>query len=148
MSSIARKARHDAEEYARAQMFFGEGAGTRRKIIENKVAWNIERQSGYNEAFNKALGQQNWEDHVNRAIRERKRIDRGKFIKRNTRAIATGNYKNAQNSVLVIGMIVYVAHQTGLDKVALEKGKVLYKDAKVRVKKAWNNRPRNISSLD
>ena len=33
-----RNAKKDAHEFARAKMFYGEGAGTRRKLIKAKMA--------------------------------------------------------------------------------------------------------------
>ena len=37
---VRRKAKKDAKEYTKAKSFYGEGAGTRRKLIKQKVEYN------------------------------------------------------------------------------------------------------------
>lgn len=69
-----REAKKDAEEYARAKMFYGEGAGNRRKLIKAKVE-SKSKDAGYKEAFDYALSQQNMADHANKAKAERHRKD-------------------------------------------------------------------------
>lgn len=53
-----RKAKHnarkDAKEYARAKMFYGEGAGNRRKLIKAKVK-ERSKNSVYKQEFDKEL---------------------------------------------------------------------------------------------
>lgn len=124
-------AEHDATEYARAQMFFGEGAGIRRRIIEAKVSDLASRDQDYAQAFDSALGKQSWADHAAKAVKERKRIDRGKSLKKNSRAVLTGNHRVASSSV-VTGLILagYVAHETGYDKKMLDESKRQYRKGK------------------
>lgn len=45
-----RKARKDAKESARAAMYYGKGAGNRRKLIKNKVAQRSKDLPGCSEA--------------------------------------------------------------------------------------------------
>lgn len=45
-NSTNKEARKDATEFARAKMFFGQGAGTRRKLIKNSVEAKKKRIPG------------------------------------------------------------------------------------------------------
>ena len=51
-------AKKDAKEYARARMFYGEGAGTRRKLINNTVKQRS-KDPIYKKAFDDALAKEN-----------------------------------------------------------------------------------------
>jgi membrane-bound lytic murein transglycosylase B len=129
--NIQKIATNDATEYARAQMFYGDGAGIRRRIIEAKVSDLAEKDPKYLEAFERALSKQSWADHAAKAVKERKRIDRGKSLKRNSKAVLTGNHRAASSS-LVAGIIIvgYVAHETGYDKKVLAEGLHQYRKGK------------------
>lgn len=133
--SIQKEARRDAREYARAQMYYGDGAGTRRKLITNAVASKVERKSGYHEAFQKELARQDMAEHASKATRERRRRDVTESVSKNTKALATGNYQNVQSTLLAIAVAGYFAHKSGLDKKAYEKGQEVYKDVKRRIKR-------------
>lgn len=125
-STTTKEARRDAQEFARAQMFYGEGAGTRRKLITATVDSKISRDATYGRLFYTELAKQDMAEHAQKARKERRRVDAIDSTKRNTKAIVSGNYQNAQFGVLVILGIGYVAHKTGLDKVAYEKSKETY----------------------
>lgn len=71
-----REARKDATEFARAKMFYGEGAGNRRKLINNSVVDKRKRDPSYGKAFDHHVNQQNMADHAQKARRERSRTDR------------------------------------------------------------------------
>lgn len=135
-ASIQREARRDAREYARAQMSYGEGAGIRRRLIENTVQAKADRNLAYHNAFVDELERQDMAEHAEAARKERRRKDVTESLHRNTKAIATGNYQNAQSTVLVLMVAGYFAHQTGLDKKLLEKGKQLKQEIKYR----WRRR--------
>lgn len=134
MSNTKQQARRDAIEFARAQMYYGEGAGIRRKLIENTVDSKSRRDPTYARTFMVEFGRQDMAEHAEKARKERERADRNASIKRNTRALTSGNYQNAQSSVLILLGVGYLAHKTGYDKIALEKGKELYEKGKLRVK--------------
>lgn len=68
-------ARKDAVEFARAKMFYGEGAGTRRKLIKAKVEAASKRDPKYKQAFDHHLAQQDLGQHAAKARGERKRKD-------------------------------------------------------------------------
>lgn len=129
--NISKQAQKDAVEYARAQMFFGDGAGIRRRIIDAKVSDYMERDPNYAQAFELALSKQNWADAAAKAVKERKRIDRGKSVNRNMRAVLTGDRSKATSSVVVVLIVAgYAAHETGYDEVILKEAKKQYYAAK------------------
>lgn len=130
--STASQARRDAREVARAQMFYGEGAGNRRKLIAASVQAKIDRDPAYGRAFRQAIAREDMAEHASEARKERRRLDRNDAISRNTRAVMTGNKQSMQTSVLVATTIAYFAHQTGLDKKVYEKGRALYHEARAR----------------
>lgn len=133
--NIDKVAKADAFNWARAEMFFGAGAGTRRKLLEAEIAHKVETISGYHEAFNKWYQQQNFADHAIAAAKERKKIDRLASFKRNGRGILTGNRRQLTNTVLT-GIVVYgVLVETGLDEPIKAEVKKRYAQAKVQVKK-------------
>lgn len=117
-----KEAKKDAEEFARAKMFYGEGAGTRRKLIKAKVN-EKSKDAAYKEAFDYALSQQDMSKHAEAAKRERKAKD----IKNSTEKIGrsvvntlAGNPERATASVLAV---YGVLHFTGLDKKIVDYGK-------------------------
>lgn len=71
-----RDARKDAAESARAKMFYGEGAGNRRKLIKATVDAKKKRDPGYAKAFDKHLADQDLSTHASKAKKERSRTDR------------------------------------------------------------------------
>lgn len=129
-----KEARRDAEEYARAQMYYGDGAGIRRKLIIATVDSKLQRDPTYARAFRNELAHQDMSEHAQKARRERERADRNASLKRNTRAILTGKSQNAQTGVLIVILAATVAHKTGYDKVIYEKGKEYATKAKARLK--------------
>lgn len=114
--STKRKAKKDAKEYARAKMFYGEGAGNRRKLIKATVNERSKNLKGYNKEFNKYLDQQDMAKHASAAKRERATRTAGKTTAKTARGLvhaALGNIGKASASAAGIYM---VAHATGIDK--------------------------------
>lgn len=130
-----REARRDAREYARAAMYYGEGAGTRRKLISATVDAKSTKDPNYARAFRMELSRQDMAEHATKARRERRKNDTLESTRRNTRALLTGNYQNAQTTVLILFAIGYVAHRTGYDEVVYQKVRVKVDDIKSRIKK-------------
>jgi hypothetical protein len=130
MTSIQKQALKDAQEYARAQMFYGEGAGNRRKLINKTVEAKSNRFPIYAVTFSRELARQDMAEHARRARRERKRIDLSRAFNKNVRNAAAGNYTGVNAVVLVIGGVGYYAHKTGYDKVIYEKARKKYAEVK------------------
>ncbi len=128
--SVESKARKDAAEFARASLFHGEGAGVRRRLISTQVEYQAARNSGYKEAFDRALSQQDMVAHAKAAQRERRRKDVNKKVNQNARAIVTGRHQNLQTGLLVCVAAVVVARKTGLDKPIVDKTRHLMEKAR------------------
>lgn len=67
-----REASKDAREFARAKMFYGEGAGTRRKLIKATVEAKS-KDPVYKKAFDHHLAKQDLAQHASKARSERRR---------------------------------------------------------------------------
>ena len=72
--STNRVAKRDARESAKAKMFYGEGAGTRRKLIKAKVE-SRSKDAAYKRAYEHHLEKQNMAKRASQARGERKRKD-------------------------------------------------------------------------
>lgn len=130
--STNRQAKKDAHEFARAKQFFGEGAGTRRKLIKATVDGRS-KDPAYKKAFDHHLTKQDSSVHAAKARSERKRKDTKRSIGRGirgTRHILNGNsqYASAATAIAVGGALY--AHKTGIDKVIFNAGKKAYAKAK------------------
>jgi hypothetical protein len=110
------QARKDAEEFARAQMFFGEGAGTRRKLIRNRVD-TLKKNPDYRKAFEHHLSRQDMSEHVSKAKSERKRKDVAKTTKQRAGFIArklTGEFgTQAAFTAIIIGGAAFLNSSKG-----------------------------------
>lgn len=71
----SREARKDATEFAKAKMFYGTGAGTRRKLIKAKVEAKAAKDPNYKKAFDHHLSNQDMGKRAEGARSERKRKD-------------------------------------------------------------------------
>lgn len=105
----------DADRWARAEMFFGEGAGTRRKLLKAEIA-NKASIPGYGKAFHDAYEKQDWAKHAIQASKERQHLDRSKAVKRNVRGLVTGNRQSLTTGLAVAVTLWVFAKQTGLDE--------------------------------
>jgi hypothetical protein len=126
-----RDARKDAKEFARARAFYGEGAGTRRKLIKQTVEGKSTRDSNYKKAFDHHLANQDMSKHVDKARSERKRKNVANSTKKTARGIShylRGNKQYASAAAAVIAGGALYAHRTGIDKIVLKTGKKLYRD--------------------
>lgn len=148
-NTIVKEAAKDAERWAAAEMFFGEGAGTRRKLLEPEIARKVERMSGYHEAFEAAYDNLDMTKFAEQAIKERKKIDSMAKANKNFRALKSGNLRGLSNGVFIVAGVAYVAHTTGYDKVAMAEGKKLYKKAKAELKfRKARFEGRNVEKID
>ena len=86
MRHYGRQAKKDAKEYARAKMFYGEGAGNRRKLIKAKVEERSKNEY-YKQEFERHLGEQDMGAHAEKAQAERHRKDVQKSAAKTARGI-------------------------------------------------------------
>jgi hypothetical protein len=105
-----REARKDAKELARAKMYYGEGAGTRRKLIRESTEAKRKRDSAYSKALDNHLSREtsSLDKHASKARSERKRRDRTDSAKKSAGYLArmtTGEMgtKAAFTAVAVMG---------------------------------------------
>lgn len=130
MKKIDKMAAQDAFKWARAEMFFGEGAGTRRKLLLAEISDKVHSIPGYEESFNRAYAGQDMAKHAIAAAKERQRIDAGKYIRRNAKGLATGNIRSL-TPYLAVGVSTWIfLQQTGLDEPVKVEVKKQYKKAK------------------
>lgn len=134
--NVNKMAAEDAAKWARAEMFFGEGAGTRRKLLDAEITQKMNSIPGYSAAFDKAYYKQDMSDHAIKAAKERQRIDRSKAVKRNVRGLTTGNRQSLTTGVGIAAAAWYVARETGYDEKIKREVKARYYRAKFEVKKA------------
>lgn len=132
--STLRAANKDAKEFAQAKLYFGEGAGVRRRLIKAKVD-QLSKDPVYKDAFDKALADQDMAKAGAKARGQRKRTDAVQSTKKTAKGIhhiINGNsqYANAAAAVIVGG--AYYAHKKGIDKMLLDKGRTLINDPRFR----------------
>lgn len=73
--STNRMAKKDAKEFATAKMFYGEGAGTRRKLIKATVEQRSKNDPSYKKAFDQHLANQDMAARASAATKQRGRKD-------------------------------------------------------------------------
>lgn len=128
--STKRQAKKDAKEYARAKMFYGEGAGTRRKLIKNTVT-ERSKNSAYKEAFNKALSEQNMAKHVKKAKTERKIKDAKNTTVKTGKGIinaVTGHPERLGASMAAAYGVYKVGQKTGVNQAITKAAKRIVKE--------------------
>lgn len=118
-------AKADAEEFTKAKMYYGEGAGTRRKLIKAKVE-ERSKDPLYKKAFDHHIGKTDMAKRSEQATKQRKRTDRTKSVKKTGKGVGhilRGNsqYANTAAAVAVAGGAY--AHRQGLDKKAMDTGR-------------------------
>lgn len=130
---VNRDARKDARESARAKMFYGEGAGTRRKLIKATVDQKSKASPEYKKAFDFHTERQNMGKHASKAKSERRRKDVTAKTGKTARGVhrqLTGGFGNVSLASAVIAGGYVAAKQTGADKVVKDAAKKTYNSAK------------------
>jgi len=118
---LQKDARDDATEYARAKAYYGEGAGTRRKKIKNKISERM-KDPDYRAEFDRQMKAQNMAEHQKAADRERKWEDTKANVGKTARGIKNILLGVGSASIAAIAL-VNVAKVTGADKKIAEWGK-------------------------
>lgn len=112
-----RMARKDAEEHARAKLYFGDGAGTRRKLSKATVNARKAADPAYAKAFDAHLANQDLSLHATKAVSERKSTDRKVRNKQRAgyaaRRITGERGTQAAISAAIIGGGVYLSTPQG-----------------------------------
>lgn len=129
-----RMAAKDAKEHIQAKMYYGEGAGVRRRQIK-AVVTERSKDDSYRKAFEQHVSGQDLAKASSKAHSKRKRTDVVQGTKKTARGIhhiINGNPQYASAAAaLVVGGAMYI-HKSGIDKVVMDKGKTMYNDMKSR----------------
>jgi len=107
--NIKKEATKDAIEFARAQMAYGQGAGTRRKLIKATVDHKADTVPGYLSAFYAASRKVDMTALAAEAKRNRRTKDVATAVGKNAKGLATGNYPQRNQGelmIMVISMLV------------------------------------------
>lgn len=146
--NINKQAATDASRWLTAEMGYGKGAGTRRKLLEAEIS---EKMFSYGEkysaAFEKAYNALDQNKFAQAAIKERKRLDHVSYIGKNVRAIVRGDVRNVSPSLILIAGVAYYAHVTGYDKVVFDKAKVEFRVAQYKAKEWWKMHQKNNATI-
>ena len=130
---VNRDAKKDAREFARAKMFYGEGAGTRRKLIKATVDQKSNADPSYKKAFDHHLENQDMGRHVSKAKSERRRKDVTASTTKTAKGVhrqLTGGFGNVSLASAAIAGGYVVAKQTGADKIVIDAAKQSFATAK------------------
>jgi hypothetical protein len=131
--SIDRMARKDAKESALAKMYYGEGAGTRRKLINKSVEAKIKRDPNYAKAFAAQLAKQDLSVAATKAVRKRSRTDKTNTIKKTGKAAARQLTGEMGTAAAFVGLAA-----TGYAFSQSPKGQQIVKQGMSRLKNAIN----------
>ena len=119
---VRREAKRDAKEAARAKMSYGEGAGNRRKLINESVKAKSKKDPNYKKAFDYYYEKQDMAKAAKNARTWRKKND----AKKNARRVGNAAAKAfGYSSLLAAGTILYVSNMDKVNSVvagAVSKG--------------------------
>jgi hypothetical protein len=122
---VNKDASRDASEFARAKMFHGEGAGTRRKLIKATVEAKSKQSPDYKKAFDHHTERQDMAKHASKATSERKRKDVKAGVGKNARAVnraINGPFAGPVAAAAVLGLYG-AARSSGMDRRIMNSGK-------------------------
>ena len=110
-SHTIKLARKDAQRHADAKMFYGKGAGTKRKLLKAELDKKKRTIPGYKEEFDKALGNVDYSKSAKKAIRTRKTKDAAYRARVTTKQVlgVTGPL------TVAAGTMLYQTHKTQVD---------------------------------
>ena len=143
MNKIEKMAEKDAYDWGLAQMFFGEGAGTRRKLVAARIDQRVLDIPGYEQALDKAYAKLDQVEMAEKAVALRKKIDRANKTGKNIRALKNGNIRGLSTGLYVVAGGYVLARATGYDKIIEAEARKRWAQAKseYRYRKArWQGR--------
>lgn len=117
-----RDAKRDAKEAATAKMFYGEGAGTRRKRI-NEVVKQRSKDEAYKRAYDYYYENQDMAKRGAQARAQRRTKDTTKAVTKTTRGIINQVLHTGATVSASAAALYYVAHKTGIDQVVAKYAK-------------------------
>ena len=123
--STKRVAKRDAKEYARAKMYYGEGAGNRRKLIKATVEQRKKNDPFYAKEFERQLAKQDMASHAAKARAERTTRDVAKTTVTTTRGVINQVLQTGGRVTASAAIIYAAAHYTGLDQQIMDYGRTM-----------------------
>lgn len=132
----SRQAKRDAVEYTRAKMFYGEGAGNRRKLINATVAAKSQKDPAYKKAFDHHVAQTDLATRAAQARSERTRKDVVKGTVKTARGVKRTILGPFSASLTALG-IAYLVTNPRVRATVTRASKVAYSKA-VNVAKSPN----------
>lgn len=132
-SRTNREAKNDAHEFARAKMFYGEGAGTRRKLIKASVEAKAKKDPSYKKAFDEHLSRQDMSTHASKARSERKRKNASNSTRKTVRGfrhVLNGNSQFASATAALLAGGYLAARKSGIDQTIIRESKKKYRQAR------------------
>ena len=115
---VRREAKRDANKFAKAKMYYGEGAGTQRKLIKATVESKRKKDSQYGEAFDYYMDNQNMATRAQQARTKRRTTDATNSVRKTARGIGNIINGNSMHASAAAVAIYGVAKFTGADKAA------------------------------
>jgi N-acetyl-gamma-glutamylphosphate reductase len=118
---IDREAQKDAKEYIQAKLYYGQGAGTRRKLIKAKIEGKSAKNADYAKAVEFHKNNQDIEKQLGKVKGQRARATARATTAKTSRGIINtirGNPQAAGASVAAAASVAILIHKTGLDKKA------------------------------
>ena len=120
---LKKDAKKDAEDMARAKAYYGEGAGTRRKQIRNRISERM-KDPDYKAEYEKHLAAQDMSKHQKAANRERHAQDAKNTVAKTARGIK--NLIMGVGSASLTAVALYnAAKMVGADKIIKDAGNKL-----------------------
>lgn len=140
MDRLHKDAKKDADEYAKAKAYYGEGAGLRRKKIKNEISEKM-KDPDYKKEFEKNLKEQDMTQRQKEADRERRWNDTKDNVAKTARGVK--NLILGVGSASIAALAIYnVAKYTGVDQKIASWGKSLL--SKIGIGKNQNSNRLNI----
>ena len=115
---VRREAKRDANKFAKAKMYYGEGAGTQRKLIKATVESKRKKDSQYGEAFDYYMDNQNMATRAKQARTKRRTTDATNSVRKTARGIGHIINGNSMYASAAAVAIYGAAKFTGADKAA------------------------------
>lgn len=122
--STDRLAAKDAKRHVDAKLFYGKGAGTRRKLLKAELDKKHSKVPGYTDAFNHHVGNQDHAKSAVRAKRERKARD----VQYRTR-VTTKQVLNVTGPLTVAAAIGYAKNKPQVDAAVKKYGSMAFNTA-------------------
>lgn len=108
-------AKKDAKEFARAKMFYGEGAGNRRKLIKSTVEQRKKDNAHYAEVFDTYLAQQDMAKHASAAKKERAIKTAASKTAKTSRGLVNAATGNIGRASAAAATLYTIGRYTGLN---------------------------------